>query len=747
MRRTHKIIFSLLALSAATLGSAQVISSKKWQDLFSYNNVLQIRSSEGKVLAATENGLFYYNPADGSTQKLSKANGLHDVNITAFDYNPETKTGLVGYQNGSLDLISPSGVLYIVDIPIAPGFNGNKRINHISITGSQAVISAEYGVSIFNLTKKEFGETAFFSTGGKYEAAREAVIRDNVVYAATATGIKTHQLNIGFPIYSSWQTAIQGDFYHLSNGSTIAASTKTTVYTGAGFSPSPEGFTAIDDVVVTGNNVVVTDGTRIKVLTLSGAMVNSLTVDDRCNTATLLDGVLYGGTKTAGLKTADKKSYKPDGPYSNRSFKISLLENQIWVSSAVRDDYNQPISSGLGYYHYDGSKWNYPTYFLQTARDWNVFDVKPDPSNPSQVYFTNYTFEPGSKGIYKMENNTFVKQYQASDSSPYNNRAEAISFDENNNLFVFCGFFDNPTTSSAYYFYNRAADSFSTVPLPNAGNSQNMVAKDGLLYAACPFFTNGGLIIKNYGTAPNAVSNAQDVVRKADGLPIDGVVSVAVDRDDDVWIGTHVGLRILSNAKEAASGAGPDLKPVVITQGGIPEEIFRDNTILQIAVDGGNNKWVSVDGGGVYYLSPDGTRTLLHFTKENSPLPTNTVTDIGVDTKTGKVYFVTHDGVVSYQSDVADVTDNFGNVVVYPNPVVTSQFGGKVTIKGLAMKTNIRITDAAGNLVHSAVARGGVYEWDLTRAGGQRVASGIYFVLLTNADGTDKTTAKIAVVN
>jgi flagellar hook assembly protein FlgD len=102
---------------------------------------------------------------------------------------------------------------------------------------------------------------------------------------------------------------------------------------------------------------------------------------------------------------------------------------------------------------------------------------------------------------------------------------------------------------------------------------------------------------------------------------------------------------------------------------------------------------------------------------------------------------------VVYQGDVSEVTSNFGNVLVYPNPVVYAQYKGNVRIRGLAQKTNIRITDAAGNLVHSAVANGGYFEWNLNNQRGVRVASGIYYVLMTNEDGTDKATAKIAVVN
>lgn len=87
-----------------------------------------------------------------------------------------------------------------------------------------------------------------------------------------------------------------------------------------------------------------------------------------------------------------------------------------------------------------------------------------------------------------------------------------------------------------------------------------------------------------------------------------------------------------------------------------------------------------------FYLSSNGENTIQHFTSVNSPLPSDIVTDIKVDSKTGKVYFATGDGVVVYQGDVLNVTSNFGNVKVYPNPVITSQFRGNVKITGLAEK-------------------------------------------------------------
>jgi ligand-binding sensor domain-containing protein len=60
-----------------------------------------MKEDNGKIVAATENGIFYYTISTGEITKLSKANGLHNIGITAFDYNPKTKMGLIGYENGS----------------------------------------------------------------------------------------------------------------------------------------------------------------------------------------------------------------------------------------------------------------------------------------------------------------------------------------------------------------------------------------------------------------------------------------------------------------------------------------------------------------------------------------------------------------------------------------------------------------------------------------------------------------------
>ncbi|MDH6252608.1 hypothetical protein M2347_002335 [Chryseobacterium sp. H1D6B] len=743
-------IISLGILASLQFVNAQVISSKKWTDLFSYNNVLAMKEDNGKIVAATENGIFYYTISTGEITKLSKANGLHEVKISAFDYNPQTKIGLIGYQNGSMDVITPAGITYVVDIPIATGYNGSKKINHISITGNKAVVSVGYGVSIFDLTKKEFGDSAFFLTSGQYEASNEAVIMDNKVFSVTNTGLKSHDLNTTFPVFSTWTTNMAGAFKHIDSESALSFSSATTayLYSNGTAVPLSQTFTNIHDIVVNANNIIVTDLNRVYTFNTNGNFSGTVSFGEECNTANTVNGKTYGGTILSGIKDETNNTFKPDGPYNNTSYKISLLNDQLWVSSGGLGSYRDPIYRGLGYYHFDGSKWIYPDYFTTSPIHFNILDAVPNPSNPSELFFTNYSFYQGEKGIYKMENNVFKKAYKGDDSNQYYNRPGGIVFDENNQLFVSVGAIQNASADTGYYFYNKTGDDFTLVPLVTTGPALKPFIKDGIIYIPAPAFDPaGGLIMKEYGSNPASTSTPLKTIRKENGLPTSGTVSAAIDKDDNLWIGTRSGLRILANPKSAISESSPQTTSIVIEQGGIAEELFRDATILQIEPDAGNQKWVSIDGGGVYYLSSDGEKTIKRFTKENSPLPTNSVTDIKVDKKTGKVYFVTLDGIMVYQGDVGDVTSGFGNVLVYPNPVVYANFKGKVTIKGLAEKTNIRITDVAGNVIHSAVARGGYYEWDLNNQRGTRVASGIYFVLMTNEDGSDKATAKIAVVN
>ncbi|MCU7542581.1 type IX secretion system anionic LPS delivery protein PorZ [Riemerella anatipestifer] len=743
-----KKIFSFLVLSIGFLGLAQ---GSKWQDLFSYNHIIKIEQDGAELIAVTKSGLFYYNVASGEIRKLSKANGLHEVGITAFDYNPDTKIGLIGYETGALDIVTPNGVTLIVDIPIARSYQGSKKINHIFIKDNLAIISAGYGVSIFNLDKKEFGETVFFQEGTNFIASNEAFVKDNVVYASTSRGLYSHKIDLEFSIYLTWQRLNAFDLLQSdTNGQDYLFATKTEIYFGNNFQRLPYSFTNIKDVVYQTNSFLVCDVNKIYQFSTDGILQNTYDFSSYyLTTGAMYDGKLFVGTAFSGILDQNFISIKPDGPYSNTASRITLVEDKIWVAAGRKGSYYQVIyDNNLGYYYYDGTRWVYPQYFLDNSQlAFNILDIAVNPSNPSEIYFTNYV-QRNSKGVYKMIDNKLSKVFNTSSAQWYN-VPEYLVFDKNNNLFATFSFFEGDVNFGGMYFISRDGSRFETIKTANIKTSSSgILAFNDRLFIGGPRASEGGLLIYYFNNTPTRFDDdLRQILRVEEGLPSASVTAMAMDKNNSLWLGSTTGLRILPNALSDLYGTKVKVNPIVITQNGIAEELFKDAEILSIAVDSGNNKWVSVNGGGVFFLSADGQKVYNHFTKANSPLPSDEVTDIKINDKTGQVYFATSNGIVVYKGDVANVTSKFGEVVVYPNPVVYSQFKGNVKIKGLAEKTNIRITDAAGNLIHQAVSRNGYYEWNLQNQRGSRVASGIYFVLMTNEDGTDKATAKIAVVN
>ena len=62
-------------------------------------------------------------------------------------------------------------------------------------------------------------------------------------------------------------------------------------------------------------------------------------------------------------------------------------------------------------------------------------------------------------------------------------------------------------------------------------------------------------------------------------------------------------------------------------------------------------------------------------------------------------------------------------------------------------KSEVKITDASGNLVYSTVSIGGQATWSGNTLDGNRVKSGVYYVFATSQDGTQKTKTKILVLN
>ncbi|HET8804133.1 MAG TPA: two-component regulator propeller domain-containing protein, partial [Aequorivita sp.] len=245
----------------------------------------------------------------------------------------------------------------------------------------------------------------------------------------------------------------------------------------------------------------------------------------------------------------------------------------------------------------------------------------------------------------------------------------------------------------------------------------------------------------------NATTNTFNKIGESDdNLPSTSVRALAFDNQNRLWIGTLKGLRVLySPGSFFQEGTTPQADAIIILEDGVPQELLFEQSITDIEVDGSNNKWVATATAGVFYLSPNGQETLLRFTKDNSPLPTNNVQDMTIDPFTGVVYFATTQGLVAYKGTATAPSDNLENVHAFPNPVHPG-FNGNVTIDGLTSQANVKITDITGNLVFEETSEGGSVLWDTTAFGKYKVRSGVYLVLVTTEDNLETKVAKIMII-
>jgi hypothetical protein len=229
-------------------------------------------------------------------------------------------------------------------------------------------------------------------------------------------------------------------------------------------------------------------------------------------------------------------------------------------------------------------------------------------------------------------------------------------------------------------------------------------------------------------------------------LPTATVEAIAADFDNNIWIGTPEGMRVLYNSGNIfdASPGEYNFQKLLIEFGENVEIVLGTTQITDIEIDGANRKWIATANSGVFLLEPDGLEVVHNFTEDNSPLLNNSVLDITIDHNNGEVYFLTNKGMISYRSDATQGDNNYTNVTVFPNPVKPDYFG-PVTIQGIAYNSDVKITDIAGNLVYQTISNGGTATWDGKTLQGERVQTGVYLIW-TSIDDQDVKGRKVGKV-
>ncbi len=728
-----------------------------------------------EVIGLSQNGIVIFNSNDQSFQKINKTNGLNDVGPTAAAFISDENTIVVGYQNGNIDILTSTQTINVPDFKLS-NIIGNKAIHHIDIQDNLAYLSTGIGLLVLDLVEFEIKNTALLGDNGIAEEVLFSCQNGDLMYAVGPNKIvsiaKTNPFLANFQnwdnVFNAGNTQIIsatgcGQYLYF-----IAQEQNTfTLWKGDLSLNNFEPLSTINtnsaprSIWCNETRVTVSIESRYYIFNTSGEIV----LEDNQNDWLFLSpqhviidskGTVWIGNQILGLGSRNvdglERIHTPAGPNTNTMRKVNPYNHEVWIATG-------------NVFPWWGNTYTYCFQSAYIQNNWinesfgngantfgngvfDVLDVAVDPTNNQRVLFGSWEeglIERQPDGKINIFNSATSNNPLASSIDTSNNwtAVGSVQFDLEGNAWIGNSFSENPVV---VYTNDKKFIDFNFSPIVGKADIIEQVfhSQAGYVYA---IIRGKGVLAFNYN---GTIENKDDDVYKLlvdkeglGGLPTKDVYSIAEDLDGNIWLGTIKGVAIFYNQESIFSEDNFDAEQILITQDGNVQILLETEAINNIEIDGGNNKWIATQNNGVYRFSPDGLTQLGHYTKDNTPLPSNNVYDIGINQANGQIFFATDRGLIAYTGDATNFDNKMEKVFAYPNPV-PSDFQGLIAIQGLAYNSQVRITDMTGKLLFSDKSEGGRCVWNGKDAEGNRPAAGVYIIMAGDSQGDVKNVCKIA---
>lgn len=774
MKHSGILLLLLACFSLFSPVYSQEIGIGEWRDHLPYRKVIAVAEGENIIYAATPFSLFYLNTTDNSVSRLNKINGLSDVGISHIKFHTELKTLVIAYTNGNIDLLKDGKIINLSDIKRKP-ILGNKTINRIVFIDKRAYLACGFGIVVLDIEKEEFPEPIYY-IGPEGSAINVNDIAynepDSIIYAATDAGVFFADFyGSNLANFADWSRDFSvslpsGPFNHIAalnnriymnkQGSGYSNDAMFVKINGQWTAFEPGNTSNRFSMEVHYNQLVICNNLAVDVYNTEGVRIHNLysynpgkvipkdAIIDKDDVIWIGDE-FEGLVKVVGVYTSEK--ILPDGPDFPDVFDMASGQNEVWVAPGGRNSSFGSLYRQARFAGFSEGKWttidNKKDTILTDARD--ILSVAVDPSNVKRVFLGSWGF-----GLLEYTDGTRTNRYTQENSSLELSTfggdwigVGGLDFDEDNNLWV-----TNSSAASVLsvrksngewkaYNLGSAATGVDVGQVMVDNNKQKWLMVRA--HALIVFNDNNTLDDTSDDDAKRLTSSAGN-----GALPGTSILSMATDRDGQVWIGSDAGVSVFYSPGNVFSDQNFDAQRILIEQDGYGQYLLEAEAVTAIAIDGSNRKWFGTDRAGVFLMSADGTEQILHFTEENSPLLSNSITDITI-AESGEVFFGTAKGIISYRSEAVPPKQTLAEVMVFPNPV-RPDYTGTIAIRGLVEDSSVKITDVAGNLVYSTMGEGGQALWDGRNFNGEKVQTGVYLVYVTNTDGSKTTVSKIMFV-
>jgi hypothetical protein len=769
-----RLLLFFLALSAnltAQIGMGQ------WRLHVPNRTAVDVVAQNQIVYAAFENGLLEYDIDASETSIWTEVNGLSDINLTCLGLYPQNNALYIGYDNGNIDKIVDNQVTNIPAIRLAQ-VQGNKRINKIVAHDGYLYFATSFSIVKIDPIKDEVRETFYPTAEGA--AILDLAFRGDSIFALTNNRMLRANINniaLGDP--ANWVTDNRLDVLTVNNyhDIEIVQDQLYILYKVDGY-----GLDTVFQITNSGNLVVSDPNFSVEINSLtnsnnrlvinSDGSVNTFNTDNTLFFSvpsyligtwfTPMNSFFYNGTTWVAdnllgllqMKNEYSMTKIPfEGPPKKEFYSMDWKDGKLAIAGGGLSSMAATFS-GSGVYLFEDEKWssfdrdNMSMWNNQNI--WDFLSVSIDPTNTNRLAVGTYSEIP----ISILENGVQVTDTFTPLNSPLEytpvgewSFVSSTQYDDQGNLWVLNGFSNEPlkvlSADGNWYSYDCGP------------SSKNKFTKKMVVdYNGNKWFAIEGSGFFGYNDKGSLSDISDDQVKNFNSgestgaLPSNSVTALAVDFDNEIWIGTDNGFAVLYNsASSFDAGLGDyNTQRIKLEFEGNVEYVLGNTNITDIEVDGANRKWFGTANSGIILLSADGLEVIQQLTTENSPLISDNIIDLKLNQSTGELFIITDKGLVSYRTDASYEDAEYSSVVVFPNPALPD-FEGPITIQGIRYDSDVKITDIAGNLVYKTTSNGGTATWNGKTITGEKVTTGVYLIWTAANEGKGRKVGKVLVVH
>ncbi len=773
------VVLGACFLNHALKAQNSVVALGEWRSHLAYENIQVVTESEDAVFFGSEQSVLKIYKEDQSVQHLNKVSGLSDMRIKTLAYDKDRKVLIVAYTNGNLDLLYDDGtVTNLSAIFTNNNIIGDKSINNIYTDSENIYFSCSFGLTVYNFELDAFIQTTFTPvavTGCTKLADTLFMSTKQALYKGVVDGrnlldfsLWDRQDNLD-GLFSSYESSglirfndkvyadVEGVFYYydkdtelwrLVEGFDVAGNAPFTRW-----EPSGNG-----DFIKNYSFSLSYDETKLLIATRSQKYYQ-MDFDENMSTDFYpgawrirdlvldQDGIMWAADQ-GGMHRNGQGIVTNSPKRSNVADLHVDKEGTLWVASAK---YNTifAVFDQSGFSSYKDGEWK-----VYTNQDYPILDTFWDAiritSSPisNKIYVSSFMsgfleLNPETEEIKTYDQYTPDAPLQGVNGDGARTRIQGITTDPAGNVWM------TTTQTSNYSLVVQRPDG-SWKGFPNSVVNNETILQDLVVdkngYKWVKHIT-GNVTVFDSGDLDDDTDNRSiQLSPNNSNLPNINVECLAADNKGVIWVGTTDGV-VIFNCSGTVFDGGCQGNRLVINPDDFNGFLLEGETVLSIAVDGANRKWIGTKNG-LFLLSADGYEELAYLTADNSPLFDDEITDLAFDGKSGYLYIATGIGIQSIrtESTTGQRRMNKQNVTVFPHPV-EPDYTGPIAISNLADLANVRITDISGRLVYETTALGGQAIWNGTDYNGRRAQSGVYLVFVANEEGTQKGVCKILFLN